>query len=217
MKLSIFALSLVLAPLFCQAQDFRRHEIGLSASFGNQADPHFYKYIDSFGDLEANGNVFGEYFGFTLDYTYNLTKKWSLGFSAGWAKNYSGLYSPKYEGFKPGEETLEYSFKSNMWHFMPSLRYNWLHSKATNLYSLASLGVAHLSNTCERTLGRNGATENDYWVELDRSNINPEKKLVFAYQATLFGAEVGNHGFRFFTELGWGYKGVVVIGSRYAF
>lgn len=86
---------------------------------------------------------------------------------------------------------------------MPSIKFNWLRKEYWGLYSGASAGIMIA------TLDASKASEKN-------PDIKDETVTTFMFQATALGAEFGKD-FRFFTEVGFGEKGVVCAGLRYKF
>ena len=95
------------------------------------------------------------------------------------------------------------SLKSSYITFMPSVKFNWLRREYWGLYSGVSAGIMI-------------ATIDASDVKTDDPDVKDETATVFMFQGTAIGAEFGSN-FRFFTELGFGEKGLVCAGLRYKF
>jgi len=226
MKASLFALSVMLLPVLSHAQELKKHEIGFSFAFGGQAENHFENYCDKMNHpYPGNANYADEieipmlYRGFNLDYFYHIDKHWSVGASFGWAVGEDSNFDC--QQLTETEEANHGNYiRSNMFHFMPTVRYDWLKVKAMRFYSSASLGVAYMKFRTKDVMTKSKLVPEDpgCYIEYDRTDnvTDRESKLVFAYQATPVGFEAG-YRFRGFVELGYGYKGVFAGGVRFNF
>ena len=233
MKHSIFALSLVLAPLFCQAQDFRRHQISAYVNLGNANTHDFEIEKDDFFQIDPDDpegyydcGLPIQHAGYGISYSYSVNENLKLGVCGGLSfANDSELYT--YENAAIDHHwNKSYIIESKLWYVMPTAEYVWFNKRIVRMYSSASLGIAHINN--EKTLNRTFYKDNiekqgEYWLyngstkESTYSEDYSTSGTKFAYQVVPFGIEVGSRRCCFFQEWGYGYKGVFMAGIRFSF
>ena len=98
-------------------------------------------------------------------------------------------------------------FNRTYFTFMPSVKFNWLRKKSWGLYSKLALGAtyAHIVNEDYDNQGNKSG---------EKLTVND---LLFNFQVSAIGFEVGSSHVRAFTELGIGEQGIVLAGVRYKF
>ena len=122
-----------------------------------------------------------------VSYTYRFNRKISLGITGGITGN-KGYSSNIYTDSRIKDDRLYF-------YILPTFRYHWFTRPNFSLYSSVGLGAYFL---------RNNVDDKVY------------HRTRFAYQVNYLGIEYGKR-FAFFTELGIGYTGVIMVGGRYHF
>jgi hypothetical protein len=137
-------------------------------------------------------------------YLYHLSERLSIGATVGW-NGMSHYEMDRYDFYQ--DENNKWKFdgqshakiRSRAFHFMPTVKYIWFNAPRINFYSKGGAGIYY------RYLGF------DYHKEGESIHA-PEKDVLFAYQVTPFGLDIGDGPVRFFLELGYGASGVVKAG-----
>lgn len=203
MKFKSLLAALVLSVMFCvpaQAQDEMetRHEIGIS--YGTVPNS---VWIDAFTDVVTS--MFGEkqdnqhYVGpIGLEYYYHTSKLVGVGAVAVFASHNEDTYLT---------EKLDGHRTHTYYTLMPSVKFNWLRKAKWGMYSKLALG-ATMAHACDQDLDANGHKTGEKITTND---------VLFNFQASLLGVEVGNQQVRGFLELGVGEQGIALAGVRYKF
>lgn len=101
------------------------------------------------------------------------------------------------------DNVKEGDMKASYLSVLPAVKFNWLRKQNWGLYSKLAAGVTFSKEKMDwNTAGHEKYDEND---------------LMFNFQASLIGAEVGSTTFRGFVELGMGEQGILVAGARVRF
>ena len=196
--LAVLALS-VLFYVPAQAQDEleTRHEIGIS--YGTVPNS---VWIDVFTDVVTS--MFGEkqdnqhYVGpIGLEYYYHTSPLVGVGAVAIYASHNEDTYL---------DEKLNGHRIHNYYTLMPSVKFNWLRKAKWGMYSKLALG-ATLTHFCDQDIDGNG----------HKTSEETSDDIMFNFQASLLGIEVGSQQVRGFLELGVGEQGIALAGVRYKF
>ncbi len=125
---------------------------------------------------------------FTLQYFRNVSPKLWVG------GNFTYEHSWARTKNAQGQSELDHSF--HYFTLMPAVKYKWVNTSVVGLYSKLGVGITygHLSSDGDSNDG-----------------------VVFNYQVTPIGFEIGNTRVRAFSELGWGAQGIIQVGARYNF
>lgn len=186
-----------------KGQQFRQ-EIGLRFGFSSSLGSGRFNDLD--GILNENGFIddsYDHYFGpfaLTGDYYYNY-KQWAFGLSFSYAygnKNYI-LDLPSIV-----HPIRSDKLQMKSWAVTPSARWYWgINIGVPWFYSRVSLGCI------ERYIRLKESDEHPQMLSID------EKKILFAYQVTPIGIDIGKGHFRFHAEFGYGIEGIVSVGMAY--
>lgn len=137
-------------------------------------------------------------------YMYHLSERWSLGATVGWnGMSHYGL--DRYDFYQDENNNWKFDgqahaeIRSRAFHFMPTVKYIWFNAPMINFYAKGGAGIYY------RYLGF------DYHKEGESIHA-PEKDVLFAYQVTPFGLDIGDGPVRFFVELGYGASGILKVG-----
>jgi len=90
----------------------------------------------------------------------------------------------------------------NYYSVMPAFKYYWVNKKKFGLYSKAAAGMMFLNYKDKDKELNKTLTDND---------------VLFMFQVSLIGAEIGSQNLRGFAELGGGEQGIVMFGVRAKF
>lgn len=137
-------------------------------------------------------------------YLYHLSERLSVGGTIGW-NGMSHYDLNRYDFYQ--DEAGKWKFdgrahgkvRSRAFHFMPTVKYIWFNAPMINFYAKGSAGIYY------RYMGF------DYYKEGESSHKS-EKDVLFAYQVTPFGLDIGDGPVRFFVELGYGASGILKVG-----
>ena len=201
MKIKYFIAALAMSAFLCvpaQAQEETRHEIGVS--YG--AVPNSI-WIDALTDV--NPAMFGHkyenksYVGpIGFEYYYHTSRLVGVGAIAVFATNSEDVYY---------KENYSCHRNKSYYTLMPAVKFNWLRKAKWGMYSKVGIGatLSHFkdvdNNDNDTPQGEEGST-ND---------------VIFNFQASLLGVEVGGQQVRGFAELGIGEQGIILGGVRYKF
>ncbi|MBR4828681.1 MAG: hypothetical protein IKZ92_02640 [Muribaculaceae bacterium] len=175
-----------------------RHEIGVS--YG--AVPNSI-WIDALTDIIPA--MFGHKYENTsyvgpigLEYYYHTSKLVGVGAIAVLATNSEDVYYKE-----------EYCCHRNKSYYtlMPAIKFNWLRKAKWGMYSKVGIG-ATLSHFKD-------GDNNDN--ETPQGEVGSTNDVIFNFQASLLGVEVGGQQVRGFAELGIGEQGIILAGVRYKF
>lgn len=203
MKIRLLLATLAISSLFCvpvQAQEEleTRHEISLS--YG--AVPNSI-WIDALTDIVPA--MFGHKYKSTsyvgpigLEYYYHTSPLVGVGAIAVFATNGEDEY------YK--EELCSHRNRS-YYTLMPAVKFNWLRKAKWGMYSKVGLG-ATLSHFKDEDKGETATPQGE---------VGSTNEVIFNFQASLLGVEVGGQQVRGFAELGIGEQGVVLGGVRFKF
>lgn len=194
-------------PFTYQRENYRLHDFGIAIGAHypyplETANDNFllqmrknYLMDEQYGDMGARALTINGY------YLYHLSERLSLGATVGW--NGMSHYSlERYDYYQ--DENNKWKFDgqahadicSRAFHFMPTVKYIWFNAPRINFYAKGSVGIYY------RYLGF------DYLKE-GESKQTSEKDVLFAYQVTPFGFDIGDGPVRFFVELGYGASGII--------
>ena len=199
MKIRLLLAALAISAFICvpaQAQDEleTRHEIGIS--YGMVPNSTWIDILTEvipavFGETYDNHRYVGP---IGLEYYYHTSPLIGVGAVAVYATNNE-------DGFQ--KETKTSHLTKSYLTIMPSVKFNWLRKTNWGMYSKVAVGVtyAHLTD--------------EVYNEAKKETIVND--LVFNFQASLLGIEVGNQHMRGFVELGMGEQGVALAGVRFKF
>ncbi len=143
-------------------------------------------------DYRGPGTVGGMYSGcydvdisatLSLDWAYNLDKRWSVVGSFGGNRVKARYFDP-FSGLETGRET------TYMLDILAGMRYRYMHKEKVSMYSQLQFGVSL-------------NTKGDYW---SRNSVSSNH---FGWQITAFGISFGSSLFGV-CELGWGSEYVAV-------
>ena len=90
---------------------------------------------------------------------------------------------------------------------MPAVKFNWLRKAKWGMYSKVGIG-ATLSHFKDVDHSEN---------ETHQGEVGSTNDVIFNFQASLLGVEVGGQQIRGFAELGIGEQGIILGGIRYKF
>ena len=208
---SLTAGSFAFNPFKYQRDKYRLHDFGIAIGA-------YYPYpLETANDnflLQVRKNyLMDEQYGGDMDpraltingyYLCHLSERLSLGASVGWNgmshyslnrydyyQNEAGKW--KFDGQAHGD------IRSRAFHFMPTVKYIWFNAPMINFYAKGSAGIYY------RYLGFDCHKEGE-------SIHTSEKDVLFAYQVTPFGLDIGDGPVRFFVELGYGASGLIKVG-----
>ena len=199
MKIRLLLAAFAISAFICvpaQAQDDleTRHEIGIS--YGTVPNSIWIDILTEvipavFGETYDNHHYVGP---IGLEYYYHTSPLIGVGAVAVYATNNE-------DGFQ--KETKTSHLTKSYFTIMPSVKFNWLRKTNWGMYSKVAVGVtyAHLTD--------------EVYNEAKKETIVND--LVFNFQASLLGIEVGNQHVRGFVELGMGEQGVALAGVRFKF
>ena len=88
---------------------------------------------------------------------------------------------------------------------MPAAKFDWLRKKNVGIYSKVAVGATLMK---EREVQE---------VDGKKEEIHDDTDVMFNFQASLLGVEVGSLKLRGFAELGVGEQGIIQAGIRYKF
>ena len=137
-------------------------------------------------------------------YLYHLSERLSLGATVGWnGMTHYGLdrydfYQDEHKKWK-FEGQAHATIRSRAFHFMPTVKYIWFNTPWINFYAKGSAGIYY------RYMGF------DYNKKGESAHAS-EKNVLFAYQVTPFGLDIGDGPVRFFVEVGYGAAGAIKVG-----
>ncbi len=182
---------LCLAAGMVRAQETERtfpaHEIGVSYGIGSNT-----LFVEVLADVI--GAIFGSSAQDTrlvgpvgAEYFYNVSRMVGLGGVGTFTHCYSNQYRKEE---KTGSRAI------NSYSLMPAVKLNWLRRDSWGLYSKLAAGASYVS------------------VGYDDPSEDPDGSVIFNFQASLLGVEVGR-GLRGFMEAGWGEQGLLLFGLRY--
>lgn len=203
--------SFALNPFTFQREKYRLHDFGIAIgaydpTFLERGNQDFLtrmrgKYLmdeDYIDDRDNSGMTINGY------YLYHLSERLSIGATVGWnGMTHYGL--DRYDFYQDEQKKWKFegqahaTIKSRAFNFMPTVKYIWFNTPHINFYAKGSVGI------CYRYMGF------DY-NKGDESAHAAEKDVLFAYQVTPFGLDIGDGPVRFFVEVGYGAAGVFKFG-----
>ena len=133
-----------------------------------------------------------------LEYYYHTSKLVGVGAIAVFATNGEDEY------YK--EELCSHRNRS-YYTLMPAVKFNWLRKAKWGMYSKVGLG-ATLSHFKDEDKGKTATPQGE---------VGSTNEVIFNFQASLLGVEVGGQQVRGFAELGIGEQGIILGGVRYKF
>ncbi len=206
---SLAADSFAFNPFKYQREKYRLHDFGIALGV---CDSRILENANEDFALQMRKNYLmdemskGEFHNLTINgyYLYHLNERWSLGATIGW--NYLPRYSMDRYDYSQ-DEAGKWRFdglahgkvRSRAFHFMPTVKYIWFNAPMINFYAKGSAGIYY------RYLGF------DYQKEGETMHTS-DKNMLFAYQVTPFGLDIGDGPVRFFVELGYGASGILKVG-----
>lgn len=203
MKIKFLLAAIAISALSCipvQAQDEMetRHEIAIS--YGTVSNSTWIDvYTDiipaMFGETHKNKNRVGP---IALEYYYHTSPLIGVGAVAVFTTNQVDAFY---------KETPSSLITRAYFSFLPSVKFNWLRKNNWGLYSKVAAGITY-AHFNDEDYDDNGKKT---------GNKATAKDLLFNYQASLLGVEVGNQHVRGFAEFGIGEQGVALAGVRYKF
>ena len=197
--LVIFAIgSVFCAPALAQDEMETRHEIGIS--YGAVPNSIWIDVLTDvipamFGETYDNHNYVGP---IGLEYYYHTSPLIGVGAVAVFANNNE-------DGFHNNIQTSH--INKSYFTLMPSVKFDWLRKQNWGLYSKVAAGATYTHFT-NRDYDENGK-------KTDKETT--QKDLLFNFQASLIGVEVGNQHMRGFAEFGVGEQGLALAGIRFKF
>ena len=198
-------------PFKYQREKYRLHDFGIAIGgyypgqleaandqFLLQMRQDYLMDEDYSGSSGASGLTINGY------YLYHLSERLSVGGAIGW-NGMSHYDLNRYDFYQ--DEAGKWKFdglahgkvRSRAFHFMPTVKYIWFNAPMINFYAKGSAGIYY------RYMGF------DYYKEGESSHKS-EKDVLFAYQVTPFGLDIGDGPVRFFVELGYGASGILKVG-----
>lgn len=196
---SILAL-LIILPAKAQNDSYPQHEWSISAGVLPSTDSRM--FIDVLVAVLTLGLVTPDdmtmYGSYSLEYTYHSSKRWAYGLVAGYSANKT-IYKNGYKENSTKDESLRHYY-----YFMPTAKWTWSHKKHINFYSYAGLGLYY---------------RNERITSLEKGNNDAKHNngIMPALQITPIGMEFGGERLKFFTDIGFGNKGLLNAGMRYKF
>ena len=150
---------------------FASYEKPFGVEFFGHNSPNFVvELVDNCYDVDISATV-------SVDWAYNLDKRWAIVGSFGGNRVMASFFDP-FKNTMTGSET------TFMFDILAGVRYHHFNSKVISTYSQAMLGVSF-------------HTKGEYW------NRNRYANYHFLPQVTAFGITLGSRVF-FLSELGWG-------------
>lgn len=196
---------------------FFRHELRLSANFGNVFNnasyDHFGQLVRESQHLIDDPDAFSCGLGavinasISLSYFYHFNPQWSAGLIVGTGRRpYDDLVIENItsaQGNDPNQPLYAGHLNCTDWYFMPAAKLKWCFMSKSCLYSKAAFGAM---------------SQHEYFAA-DNCNLFNDSRRTWhaAYQLSPVGVEMGSGSMRFFAELGYGMEGVVNIGMSYHF
>lgn len=174
-----------------------RHEIGVTyGAVPNSVWVDIYTDVIAamFGESHQNNKFFGP---IGLEYYYHTSPLIGVGAVAVFTTNNE-------DAFHNEEQTAHHT--KTYFTVMPSVKFNWLRKNGWGLYSKLAAGVTYTHFRFD-----------DYENGKKTDEETTAKDLLFNFQASLIGVEVGNQRVRGFAELGVGEQGIALAGVRFKF
>lgn len=178
-----------LTNLAASAQDENKNKI--SVSYGVGAMPEFRDFAITLGSL--TDVQYTEQTGtFSVQYLRFLNKRFGVGGTLAYERlgGKGNMLFNKETSKKFSEHNIA---------LMPTVSAYWYRNRIVGIYSQAAIGTCII---CRQGLDKAEAEKNE---------------LELAFQLSAAGIDVGNEHIRFFTEVGFGYQGIVNLGLSYAF
>ena len=199
-KVLSMVVAAMMATLSVQAQEeaYLKHEIGVSYGALSNSDwmsigDVLGTYLFSFGQFSYDDTEFTGPIG--LEYFYHVNEVVGIGAIGVYASETKDMLMG---GKKYGEA------KSTYITLLPAAKFNWLRKKYFGMYSKVGAGV------CIRT-------RNEDYTLNSESHDDSEHDVLFNFQVTGIGLEVGSPNVRAFGEIGVGEQGIFVAGLRCKF
>ena len=175
-----------------------RHEI--SVSYGTVPNSVWIDILSEvipaiFGESSENHKYYGP---IGLEYYYHTSPLIGVGGIFMFSTNNEDVYV---------SNALDTHRTRSYYSIMPSVKFNWLRKEKWGLYSKVALGATYIQfrdKDYDSTGHKTGKTETT-------------NDMVFNFQASLLGCEVGGIHWRGFAELGIGEQGIILGGVRYRF
>lgn len=194
------AIAMLFMPVQVQAQEEveTRHEVGIS--YGAVPNSVWIDVLTDiipamFGETYDNHHYVGP---IGLEYYYHTSPLIGVGAVAVIATNNE-------DGFYNKIQTSH--INKSYFTFMPSVKFNWLRKQNWGLYSKVAAGATYTRFT-NQEYDDNGKKTDEETTKND---------LLFNFQASLIGVEVGNQHVRGFAEFGVGEQGLALAGVRFKF
>ncbi len=200
-KLIVFIVcGLMFVLTMAQITDKPKHEISVSAGVLPLPDSRIFTdvllAVITFGLVVPDDET--SYGSYSLEYTYNHSDKLAFGVLAGYSANKS-TYKSGYNNMNYRSEEMR-----RYYYLMPTLKYIWSRHTHINFYSYLGFG-AYFRN--EKSISLDSSTD----------KVSYNDGFMPAIQITPIALEAGNNNIKFFTELGFGNKGLLCAGLRFGF
>lgn len=194
--------SIVCIPVLAQEEqtvDEPRHEISLA--YGVVPNSVWIDVLTDvvpalFGETHENNHYYGPV---SLEYYYHTSPLIGVGGNVVFVTNNN-------DGYLKDNQLNSHHHKS-YFTVMPSVKFNWLRRNKWGMYSKVAIGGT-LTTFTNQDYDDHGKRVNEKETTRD---------LIFNFQASLLGVEVGGRQVRGFAELGVGEQGMVLGGVRYKF
>lgn len=178
-----------LTNLAASAQGENKNKI--SVSYGVGAMPEFRDFAITLGSL--TDVQYTEQTGtFSVQYLRFLNKRFGVGGTLAY-EHFGGKGNMLFDK-KNSKKFSEHNIA-----LMPTVSAYWYRNRIVGIYSQAAIGTCIISRQ-----------------RLDEAEAE-KNELELAFQLSAAGIDVGNEHIRFFTEVGFGYQGIVNFGLSYAF
>lgn len=127
-----------------------------------------------------------------IGYSFRITKVIGVGMYYGCEPRITKVYN----------EQLVCKLNLTTHTLLPTLKVNWLNRRVVTMYSKAGLGISFSQLEIKN-------------YQPEKIEINPDnQRVIFAYQLTLVGIELGNDQYAGFLQLGAGMEGWFCAGFR---
>ena len=198
-----------------------RHEVGYSIGFipcpyfrenDKGLEDFFYRHYGLTSPAGEKRWYHGANVTCTLnfDYLYNLNEKWAVGTYLGYSNDRG---NPDALELKSDGRYVKGSLDFSMWFVLPTVRYTWRSSSdgRVQLYSGLSIGLFW-----QKT--RFHAEESDFYtIDDNKEKYISKKWSELTGQFTFVGFSVRLKRFKFYSELGYGCRGLFTGGTIYTF
>ncbi len=156
----------------------------------------------TYGDWKDTPSISAEYF-------YHVNKTIGIGAVGAFTGMSRDMYIT-YTNLNNNETVKEKTGRAakQFYTIMPTVKIDWLRKKNVGLYSKIGAGMTliHETQKDDEKSGMKGE-KTDY----------SKNSVMFNFQVSAIGVEVGSPKFRGFAELGYGEQGIALIGLRYKF